>query len=254
MIQFDDPQSAWIRQALTPVDRSPDGIRNSGVPVSAVVPVVYNRFVKLLHGITADFTYTDDPLTSEEEAIMKFPQCEPLQELLSRLRTRQSKRIRWTELAQLLSLPLSAEFSSEWCLKRLEPGCWARYISGPADGALDDDEAIQLFSVLSKVAPPQEITCRLADMSVSEIGTCTYHTGTLDDILQLLLTSGYNSLPEYWWPADKKWCVVSDYDLTFTLIGGSNELCDALLETHALECIEVLPSTRVDIYAPIPNP
>ena len=57
---------------------------------------------------------------------------------------------------------------------------------------------------------------------------------------------------EYWWPSDQSWCVCSDYDLPFTIIGGRPNLVSALLQDKVLECIQVTPQTRIDVFAPMP--
>ena len=64
----------------------------------------------------------------------------------------------------------------------------------------------------------------------------------------------YQFSPEYWWPPNRAWCVCSDYDLMFTVVGGSRHLISALLKSDVLECLEVTPQTRIDSLAPMPKP
>ena len=75
--------------------------------------------------------------------------------------------------------------------------------------------------------------------------------GSLEEAPEFFSTFQFG--PEFWWPADHQWCVSSDYDLTFTTVGGSIQLIAALLESDVLECIEVGPAIRVDDSAPIPR-
>jgi len=49
--------------------------------------------------------------------------------------------------------------------------------------------------------------------------------------------------PNFWWPADKAWCLASDIDLPWTYVGGSSKLIEELL---AREDLEVLPADPVD--------
>ncbi|GAA0339599.1 hypothetical protein GCM10008967_32440 [Bacillus carboniphilus] len=78
-----------------------------------------------------------------------------------------------------------------------------------------------------------------------------YH-GNLNDLKELyeygdfLRTLGS---PSYWWSEDKTWCVHTDFDCDFSIIGGSKELVDVLLTNKKLECIEVDRDTRIDSKA-----
>ena len=73
--------------------------------------------------------------------------------------------------------------------------------------------------------------------------------GSLQEVIAFLSDGAYQFTPEYWWPADRSWCVCSDYDLMFTVVGGSRDLISRLSEDDVLECIAVMPSTRIDSYA-----
>jgi hypothetical protein len=61
-----------------------------------------------------------------------------------------------------------------------------------------------------------------------------------DDVEDVRLT------PTHWFPEDRSWLVCTDYDLTFTLIGGPEGLVRDLLESSEVECLPVNPETRVD--------
>ena len=40
--------------------------------------------------------------------------------------------------------------------------------------------------------------------------------------------AGWEDGPNLWWPDDRAWCVASEIDLDYTLVGGSVALCDEL--------------------------
>lgn len=77
--------------------------------------------------------------------------------------------------------------------------------------------------------------------------------GGLDELEDVMKSGPYQFSPEYWWPPNHSWCVCSDYDLMFTVIGGSKELISNLLDNDALECIAVGADTRIDYFAPMPT-
>lgn len=54
-----------------------------------------------------------------------------------------------------------------------------------------------------------------------QIDTKTVSRWWCDDEVRTFLTEGkYRFTPEYWWPTDCSWCLCSDYDLMFTVVGG----------------------------------
>jgi hypothetical protein len=57
---------------------------------------------------------------------------------------------------------------------------------------------------------------------------------------------GARLTPTHWFSEDRSWLVCTDYDLTFTLIGGPESLVRDLLESREVECLPVNPETRVD--------
>ena len=52
---------------------------------------------------------------------------------------------------------------------------------------------------------------------------------------------GWTQGPNLWWPDDRAWCVASEIDLDYTLVGGSDGLCDELIARGAEA---VLPEDR----------
>lgn len=48
--------------------------------------------------------------------------------------------------------------------------------------------------------------------------------------------------PSLWWPDDHAWCAGNEIDATFTCVGGSRQLINALLQHPDLEVIELDPN------------
>lgn len=64
-------------------------------------------------------------------------------------------------------------------------------------------------------------------------------TGDLDDALKIgwRLTPDYfiRQSPNLFWPADRSWCVASEIDFDSTVIGGSRQLIQAILDEASLD-------------------
>jgi hypothetical protein len=52
--------------------------------------------------------------------------------------------------------------------------------------------------------------------------------------------------PNLWWPADRAWCAATEIDFDSTVVGGSRELVDRILASPHLETFEVTSDDRLD--------
>ena len=82
-------------------------------------------------------------------------------------------------------------------------------------------------------------------------------TGPLEVVLEITRGSVFErpGVPvAMWWPADRSWFVASEIDFDSTLIGGSADLCDALLGHQQLEALEVPPEGVLSVTGDTINP
>ncbi|WP_162601296.1 hypothetical protein [Occallatibacter savannae] len=223
--------------------------------LSCVLPLQFERYAKILHRLDGHYENIDNPLSSEEIAILGLPDCSIVRELvIQKRRSSATSRIFWKEAANALGIPYAPQIKHRWFSIRLKPHteCWPRYIYGPAGGALEADECRELVSVLTMATGKQECYFRLAEMPFIATDQNLLFTGTLNEVEDFFVNGQFQFTPEYWWSHDHSWCVCTDYDLEFTLVGGTSALIEPLLENNVLECIEVPSNIRVDYLTPIP--
>jgi hypothetical protein len=252
-IQAETAQSAfdWIRDGrhkTGPHSIEPDW---PGVPVAALIPEMFEAYAKIFHPIEGHYENIDHPLDLEERKILGLPECHVLCDFVQRMRTdREAPTLRWKQVAEALGVPFQRQLSHEWFRPVLEPGCWPRYVSGPDEGILEEREATTLISILSESAS-SDCYFRFAEMIYIGTNKPLLYAGPLERLQRFLKETGRQFTPEYWWPADRSWCVCSDYDLPFTIVAGSKQLIDSILTNAYLESIQVTPDTRVDYRVPI---
>jgi hypothetical protein len=247
-----DEEFGWIRTGRE--EFLPRDDPNWKSFISNLIPKNFEGYAKILHGIEAGYENIDKPLSNSEIALLKIPPCTKLWEFVEKLR-REGKgpRIRWKTLAQLMGVPFAPEICHEWYRKRMEePGCWPRFLKGPSDGDLDSEELVGVISALEPFTGNQDCFFRFSEISFIGTDKPILFRGQLNDLPSFLADGKYQFTPEYWWPTDHSWCLCSDYDLTFTIVGGPKELVSALLKADNLETLEVTSWTRVDDLAPIP--
>jgi hypothetical protein len=249
-IEHDEIAFAWIRDVRRELkSRTPEW---TGHFVSQLIPPVFESYSKILHRIDARYEQIDRPLTPTENAILRIPSCEPLKSFVENRRTDAPKcRIKWRELAELLNVPFTSEICHEWYrLKMDDAWCWPRLLSGPADGALSEEECAELSSTLTQFTNKEECFFRFSDIPFYASAGPQLFKGALSEVCGF--PKGKAFAFEYWWPPDHNWCVCSDYDLAFTVVGGCQRLTSALLASNVLECVEVGQQTRIDSLVPMP--
>ncbi|HEY2914988.1 MAG TPA: hypothetical protein VGK21_16600 [Candidatus Angelobacter sp.] len=250
--QPDESAFDWIRCGRSELTKYKDE-GWTGTFVSHLMPPIFDAYAKILHCIEADRENIDKPLTPREISILNIPPCEELKSFVESRRVKapdSTTRIRWRELAEVLDVPFAPEICHEWYRKKLGAECWPRFLCGPADGVLSTEECRELVSVL-QLFSDNECFFRLPEMPFIGTDKTLLFRGTLDELETFLDSGAYQFGPEYWWPPSRTWCVCSDYDLMFTVVGGSRKLISALLSSDVLECLEVTSQTRVDSFAPM---
>lgn len=111
----------------------------------------------------------------------------------------------------------------------------------------------EVLSLLRPFTGEQECFLRFA--AIPFIGTARpiLFAGGLDEVVSFLKEDEYQFSPEYLWPSDRNWCLCSDYDLMFAVIGGRQSLISSVLGTSALEALQVNQQTSIDSRVPIPK-
>ena len=74
---------------------------------------------------------------------------------------------------------------------------------------------------------------------------CLVFTGSIDAVPGLTI-GGWSHTPNWWWPDDRAWIVVSELDAPSTYVGGSAALVKAILSEPHLEAVMSDPNHRFD--------
>jgi hypothetical protein len=224
-----------------------------GLFVSNLIPPAFEGYARILHRIDAHYENIDNPLSASEIAILKIPPCEPLKSFVEQRRAHgKGTRVRWKELSALLSVPFAPEISGAWYRKKLEEGCWPRFLR-PGGVWPIGDECQELVSILHPFTEGRSCFFRFSDIPFIGKGKPPLFRGSVDEVSGFLKAGTYGCAFEYWWPSDHTWCVCSDFDLDVTVVGGPGKLISDLLTSDVLECIELSSRTRVDPFAPMPR-
>ena len=235
--------------------------------VAHCIPPIFPRYVKILHPIYEDLSVQNEDLTWQDDAGVKpaVSQTEIgqiIQDALSRSTLvyggvepgSHPVRIRWAELARRLGMPFAPTLSSWSFTRRFPGGSWPRRLIGPDEGTLASVERDALISVLRRHTNPDRCFFHFWYLATSEWTEDLLFEGSLNDAGQFPDEApNVRCTPTHWFPQDRSWLVCTDYDSTFTLVGGPERLICELLDHRALEGVAVQPGTRVDCEADLEN-
>ncbi len=254
MREADGSAFEWIRNSR-PALLANDNPGWKGNFVSHLMPTTFESYAKILHRIDANYTDIDTPLSEKEVVLLQIPRCEKLRSLIETARREGTEpRLRWETLARAFGVPYQPEICHEWFRKSMtEPGCWPRLLFGPGEGSLSPGELAAVLSTLQIFTPPQDCYFRFSEIAFIATDKPILFCGALDTLETFLKHGEYQLTPEYWWPVDRSWCLCSDYDLDFTIIGGSKALLSDLTNNAALEVLEIKPENRIDSLVPLPR-
>ena len=234
----------------------------TGNVVAQCIPPVFTAYCKLFHPIHEDVSIRNHAVTWDEEkrgntapsetepgkkALAAILRDSVLVGRCSGVEETQDARVLWHTLAERYGLVFNPEFNPESFRKVFKTGSWPRYLLGPAEGTLDRKTCEALISVLKPFSHSQSIYFRFSDSLMNDLAHL--YRGDLDDLTTFLTKPHFGGTPECWWPEDGSWFVFTDWDLTFTLIGGSRAIADSCMSHPILECVVVKPETRIDYRA-----
>jgi len=250
----------WIqsgRRALSPAD----GPVGAGVSVEHCLPAGFNRYLKLLHPIYEDLAVVDKKLTWDdvdraETAARRHEMTAERKRIDAILRssgavTRQrtptdsfvGRRVYWRELAEQWGRIYHPAITDRGFVPSLTS--WPRYLVGPEEGNLEVGQRRILARTLAPLTGDQD--CLFWWMTIFREEPM--FTGSVVELPDAETVQKDRLSPNYVWPRDRSWCICTDYDLCFTLIGGTHQVASVLLAEPELELLEVMLTTRVDYRA-----
>lgn len=238
----------------------------TGVTVASCVPPMFEAYVKVFHPIFEDLSIEDRQLSWDQAEKRLLPEPVSVQDAECVVRRSTLvysgaeagsllRRISWKELAKQYNMAYKATLSANSFSRRFPGGSWPRYLSGPAEGSLEAETRDELAAILDRAFPGTDCYFHFWFLAATVWPDDLLYRGAIkevavfpDKVEEVRLT------PTHWFPQDHSWLVCTDYDLTFTLVGGPESLIASVMQSGLLECVRVGPDTRVDNRADEADP
>jgi len=169
---------------------------------------------------------------------------------------------RWAEMAARAGVPYVPQITSRRIGGFPLPGNPERWLWAPDEGDMDRVSRVALTELLSARTASDAFFAFGLAADLCGLPTPLVFRGRVDDLEEVRSSAGQLSDrknvgdphgpmtgPEWWWPEDRSWLVVTDYDLDSTIVGAGSEVADAILADPILEALAVTLDTRLDSSA-----
>ena len=196
--------------------------------VSHLLPNRFKRYIKILHTFYVDSSILDKEITWEQSK--------------SSCNEADLEKIKWIDLAKQYNIPFT---------KTINPCSFysnssaPRYLVFPEEGSLEKFEMLELIEILSDFCLDVNCYFYYDQLVFGDFDNEHLYKGEISKLIDLYKSLPWETSPSYIWSDKKDWCLNTDYDLTFTVIGCNDALAEKLLSSEVLETIEVSTNSNV---------
>jgi hypothetical protein len=254
-LRTDVGPTEWVDESLLPLRGVSEGVR-----VGEIVPTGFEAYARILHPASRRVGDRFEPITWSELARTRGKTVHPEVQLKALLGDEFRHSAPWGELPEEDSIPEGLRAPLVEILRRFTrtaDRCWFCIWEGY--GVWFGGRELKTYSDTSRSAQRarKREASRRAEREAAAMEQipkasimggmrrCLVFTGSIDAVPGL--TIRHQSLtPNWWWPDDRAWIVVSELDTPSTYVGGSAALVQAILDEPQLEAVPSHPDHRFD--------
>jgi hypothetical protein len=254
-LRTDVAPTEWVDESLLPLHGLTQGVR-----VGEIVPTGFEAYARILHPASRRVGDRFEPITWSELARTRGKTIHREVQLKALLGDEFRDSAPWGELPEADSIPEDLCAPLVEILRRFTrtaDRCWLCIWEGygawsaghdlntysDTSGSAQRARKREAFRRAEKEAAAMEQIPKASIMR--GMRRCLVLTGSIDAVTSL--TIRHQSLtPNWWWPDDRAWIVVSELDAPSTYVGGSAALAQAILDHPQLEAVPSHPDDRFD--------
>jgi hypothetical protein len=255
---FETPDNPikWIHDLLVPGPAGRGGNDYPWPPLSTwhYVPPVFEAYVKILHPAFEDPAITDRTVTWNETEKRGERRgigddlIAPYYEYGRQAFERRLLPISWRDLAKRYGVLYEPDINPR-SFRSVFPDGWPRFLWNLSEGELALAERTAIAETLAAEFGNVECTSYFFIMAMTDPILTSGYSVARGPILEApTLPTAFEELrtsPNYWFPDDHSWLVVTDYDGDETFVGGPARLIDALCARSELQLFRVEADTVV---------
>lgn len=157
------------------------------------------------------------------------------------LELNRNTRVKWKDIAERLDIDYNADIKESELLsafkKHMGEPSFPIYIYGPDEGTMDQEDVDNLLPLLKSHSKTDDCFFFFT-LLIDPTEDDKLYKGKLDEIFNAYKQND-EFTPTYWWSAKREWLVWTDYDLSYTIVCGTEELINDLLQNDYFESFKV---------------
>ena len=255
---------SWIEDGLrSPFGAPPEG--DHALRTLDMVPPRFPAYAKILHPIFEDPDAGEGSWDQTDKVRRALEGASWLDDVLAASRLVRVgvdggsqgalRRIRWSDVASELGLAYGPALSTNDLDRAWPGGSWPARLLGPEEGDLGAGILSVIVEAIRVDGDPGPcffwwwVVACIHEFDPEAPRDLLFH-GRLHDLPGFLGQREVTS-PTCWWPATHAWCVSTDWDLPFTVMGGSESLIARVLDSSEVEGFSVAPEDAILRYGKV---
>jgi hypothetical protein len=254
-LQRDVAPAEWVDESLLAHRGVSEGVR-----VGEIVPTGFEAYARILHPASRRVGDRFEPITWSELARTRGKTIHPEVQLKALLGDEFRHSAPWGELPEEDSIPQGIRAPLVEILRhftRTADRCWFCIWEGY--GVWIGSQQLTTYSdashsairarrreAIRRAKRQRAVLDQIPKASImGGMRRCLVFTGSIDAVPNLTI-GGWSCTPNWWWPDDRAWIVVSELDTPSTYVGGSETLVQAILNEPQIEAVPSHPTHRFD--------
>ena len=118
---------------------------------------------------------------------------------------------------------------------------WPEYVWFPAEGDIENEQLIGIRNVIEELHGNSDANYYYCLLKTTAFENEIIYKGKLSELEDLWVNVDVRDNPTAMFPDSKDWCVVTDFDLDITFVGGSARLIEKLVQLKELDIFSIEP-------------
>jgi hypothetical protein len=236
MEKIDPVLPEWIsRQASLGPNIKVDGKNNLNTEfwylLTMCCPLIFEKYAIILHPFWINYKVQE--LSNNDENIP-----------FDAIKNHEFESLKWKDFFQRYDRKFDLETASiekEEIRKQLVKHTWPQYLWFPGEGDLESETLIKVRDTIINVYDDVAVNNYYCLLKTTNWESDIIYKGKISELEKLWTKDDIRDNPTAIFPNSKEWCIVSDYDLPFTYIGGSSVLIGELLNLKNVDLFPITP-------------
>ncbi|MFT5601494.1 MAG: hypothetical protein ACI9N1_001738 [Flavobacteriales bacterium] len=211
---------------LNEVDESLKRTHPSKYFVNLTIPEQFEKYAISLHSY-----WLNDKLPIDK--IVKMKNCD------KEFTSEDYERITWEDFYFKKGKSFKLEEAILDSVNCINPSIQLSNEFHPSEGDMDIEQLSSITKEIQSLYGNQEIEVFFHFLATKNWDDSLLFECTISQLLELIAQNEFNNTPSLIYAKDKSWVINTDYDLSFSTIGGESKLINRILENHNKEIFEV---------------